>query len=221
MKMTISLEDLLGGVDTADLFDRPLGPSPSCVSTSQVVRMFEIGARPEELHHVLGCSACNEIVSRSNQLGHMMDVGMSPTQSEGFGAAIREKFLGAKPGRSAPDISAVLGLMAPVLEISDPNVAVSMTIELFPCVGSTMEALDVSTLRLDGAAISEIATLDTNASPGQLPRVTFHGAKLSRAVKRTLSYHNRVADQISVSGMLKGQSDKLFLGKAQVEIVQS
>ena len=221
MKTNIGLETLLTEIDAAELFGRPLGPYDSCFSTNQIVRMFESGARPDELQHMFTCSACNDLVSRSSRLGRMLEVEDSPTQGEGLGKTIRELFLRDKAS-PPPNISVVLGLADPVLEVRDPGRAVSMTIELLPCVEPQVMSLDVSTLRLAGAATSKSATLEPgDLGTGRMHRVTFREARLSKAVRQSLSRHNRVADQISVSGVLRGATEEMFLGKAKIEFVQS
>lgn len=221
MKTTITLERLLADINAIEMFERPLGPYANCFSTNQVVRMFEAGARPEELRHMFECPACNDLVARSSRLGRMLEVENSPEKATGFGQTLRELLLRDKPGASVPDVAAVLGLADPVVEVTDLDTPLSVIVELLPCVDSNVVTLDVSTLRLEGAATSESAMVErSDTGSGQLSRVTFRDARLSKAVRKGLSHHARVADQISVSGVLKGETDRLFLGKATMEVVQ-
>src|SRR5207237_2641592 len=90
---TITLEKLLADSDAAEMFERPLGPNANCFSTNEVVRMFESGARPDELQHMFACPACNDLVARSSKLGRMLEVESSPEKAMGFGKTLREVLL--------------------------------------------------------------------------------------------------------------------------------
>jgi hypothetical protein len=152
----------------------------------------------------------------------MLEVESPPAEATGLRKTLRDLFSRERPAETAADTSALVVFDTPTLEVGDPEKGVSLTVELYPCEDSNTVALDVTTLRLIGGvnSTSAVVELEKNTS-SRSHRVTFRNAKLSKTVRHTLARHNRVADQISVSGVLKGDVEKAFLGKAKVEFVQS
>jgi hypothetical protein len=212
------LREVLMSDVSEDLFDRPLGPHADCFSTSQVVRMFEAGASPDELAHLLGCPVCHDLVTRSSKISRALDVGVDPRTSEGFGRAVRDLILKRPPGPQ-PTIAAVLGLSDPVVAVDDPHGDVTVICELMPCVGPSVDSIDPSSLRLEGAIAADSGTL-TPTDGSTLPRVTFRKARLSKGTRRSLAHNARVVDQLRVSGSFTGEETRVFVGQAKVELVR-
>jgi hypothetical protein len=193
--------DLLAEVDAAEMFAHPLGPYSNCLSTEQIVDVFEFGAHPEQLGHALECSACGDLIARSNRLARMLEIGDC--------------------SKSALEPFVLLAPVHPVVEVADPNGALSLTLDLLLFAGSNDASLDISTLRLDGALISVSPAVEPiELQSKRLSRTTFRHSVLSTAVRQSLAEHANAADQITVSGMLRGEPNRLFSGKATLGFVQ-
>lgn len=217
--------DILADINASEIFAIPIGPTTDCLSASQLVRMFESGARSEELRHLLRCRVCKDIYARASQAERMLAIESSASIAEKFGQRLRVLFTGQKTKDTASHVSAVLGMSDPVLEVTNPDDQISVTIDLLPFTSFGAESIDVSTLRLNGAVTSDSPTIQVGdaeyTEPHQLTTVTFEDGKLSKDVKQILANHARVADQIHVTGTLKGGKEDLFLGQAKVHFVQS
>jgi hypothetical protein len=214
--------DLLTEGDAVELFETPLGPHPICFSTNQIVRMFESGTRPDELRHILECPACGDLLRRSSRLARMLE-SAAPTQKTSFGQTLKELLVPDQASETRADVAVVLGLADPVVEVTDPNTALSVTVSVLPCVDTTATSkLVISSLLLGGALASASASVEPmECGSERVCEVTFEGSKLSKAVKKRLAEHAKVTDQISVSGVLKGKQDRTFSGKARVEFVHA
>jgi hypothetical protein len=224
MNTTAPRINILDEIDANELFARPMGPTDDCLSASQIVRMFESGARPEELRHLLACQICKDLYVRSNQIERMLAIDSSASAAEKFGQKLKNTFFG-QTKNPQPHLLAVVGLSEPELEVMDLEAHVSLTIDLLPVSSSTAASIDMSTLKLNGAVISDSPILRSNdresGQSDQLATVTFERGKLSKDVKRTLAEHIKVADQVQVTGALKGGNEDLLLAQAKVRFVRS
>jgi hypothetical protein len=89
-----------------------------------------------------------------------------------------------------------------------------------PCVGPSVDSIDPSSLRLEGAIAAESGTLTHPTDKSTLPRVTFREAKLSKKTRRSLAHNARVVDEIRVSGSFAGEQTRVFVGQAKIEFVR-
>jgi hypothetical protein len=185
----------------ADPFAEPIGPTPDCFSSNDVVRMFRLGALQRDVDHIRSCAVCRERVEAfSRVLGKPLEAAPARSSSRTAGERIRR--------RPVPSAAGAHALVHVPSEYAVSGSAVVEPVRVQLVAGPVSNLRNVK-VRLNGALSAEVA--DWSSGGEEFPVLEVRNVKPSQEVLQGLKRHKRVTGRIVVQvGDSTGTADVVF-----------
>ena len=196
---------------TRDPFADPYGPTPHCLSSNDVVRMFSLGAQAVDVEHLGRCAPCRERVARYAAVTSQELVVAS--RAAGRWLPRLAARLSGKARRPATATAPALVHLPGVIGVAAGSGKVGrVRVQLIADPDTDFQN---RSFHLDGAVTATAGRVLVNEGDA-FPWVEFDNAVLSAGTADALKRHRRVTERIAVRG--EAPERDALVGTADVEL---
>ena len=196
---------------TRDPFADPYGPTPHCLSSNDVVRMFSLGAQAADVEHLGRCAPCRERVARYAAVTSQELVVAS--RAAGRWLPKLAARLSGKARRPATATAPALVHLPGVIGVAAGTGKVGrVRVQLIADPDTDFQN---RSFHLDGAVTATAGRVSVNEGDA-FPWVEFDNAVLSAGTVDALKRHRRVTERIAVRG--EAPERDALIGTADVEL---